>query len=350
FDVIQLASARVALVVGDVVGHGLRATAMMGRLRTAVRTLADLEMEPDELLTHLDDLVSQLTVEAESGDLDDEETGTRGVRDAIGATCLYAVYDPVTRNCVTASAGHPPPAVVRPDGTATYVELNPGPPLGVGGLPFEPAEMELAQGSILALYTDGLVERGAGDVDEGMQELCARLVRSDALNRPLRDVGRDVVEGLPPGRLPDDVTLLLARTRVVPRQDLATWSLAADPEVVSDARELVTQQLAAWDLEEIVFTTELIVSELVTNAIRHAGGPVELRLIRTGTLTCEVSDPSSTQPRMRRAAVTEEGGRGLYLVAQLTDRWGSRYTRQGKTIWAEQLLPKPDQATGSAWP
>ena len=355
FDVIPLSSARVALVVGDVVGHGLQATATMGRLRTGVRALADLDVDPEELLLHLDDLVSQLTVEAagaagaaaeESGedagrdpDAEDEYAPEPGLPDAVGATCLYAVYDPVSRSCTVASAGHPPPAVVRPDGTVEYVRLNPGPPLGVGGLPFEPVEFEVEQGSVLVLYTDGLVERGEGDLDEGMAELRARLLKADVLRRPLKEVGRDVTAGLPPVRLPDDVTLLLARTRTVAPQDIASWTLGADPVVVSRARRLVTEQLELWGLDDLVFPTELVVSELVTNAIRYAGGPVGVRLIRAGALICEVSDPSSTQPRMRRALATEEGGRGLFLVAQVSSRWGSRYTRAGKTIWSEQPLP-----------
>ena len=364
FDVIPLSSARVALVVGDVVGHGLQATATMGRLRTGVRALADLDVDPEELLLHLDDLVAQLTVEAagaagaaqgdaygedgygEDAERDREAEEDYGqeaaVPDAVGATCLYAVYDPVSRICTVASAGHPPPAVVRPDGSVEYVRLNPGPPLGVGGLPFEPVEFEVPPGSVLVLYTDGLVERGEGDLDEGMAELRARLLKADVLRRPLKEVGRDVTVGLPPVRLPDDVTLLLARTRTVPPEDTASWTLDADPVVVSQARKLVTAQLERWGLEDLVFSTELVVSELVTNAIRYAGGPVGVRLIRAGALICEVSDPSSTQPGMRRALATEEGGRGLFLVAQVSSRWGSRYTRAGKTIWSEQPLPPGD--------
>jgi PAS domain-containing protein/anti-sigma regulatory factor (Ser/Thr protein kinase) len=337
FDVIPLSSARVALVVGDVVGHGLQATATMGRLRTAVRTLSDLDLEPEELLTHLNDLVVQLAGEADSARSDGGQTGAEP--DTVGATCLYAVYDPVTQQCVMSSAGHPPPAVVAPDGDVRFAALSPGPPLGVGGLPFEPAETRVAPGSVLALYTDGLVERGIGDIDEGMRELRSRLSRADVLRSPLGEVGNGLVMGLPPGRLPDDVTLLLARTRAVPAADTVVWTLDADPSVVATARERVAGQLADWGLEELAFTTELVASELVTNAIRHAGGPVELRLIRTDTLlTGEVSDPSNTHPKMRRAAVTDEGGRGLYLVAQLTKRWGNRYTRRGKTIWTEQPL------------
>ncbi|UUY51234.1 SpoIIE family protein phosphatase [Streptomyces yangpuensis] len=339
FDVIPLSSARVALVVGDVAGHGLHATAMMGRLRSAVRAMADLELEPEELLAHVDDMVVQFASEAESDDPDDTDAGLPLPGGPAGATCLYAVYDPVTRTCAMASAGHPPPAVVSPDGTVWYVELSPGPPLGVGGWPFEPVERELPPGSVLALYTDGLIERGEGDIDHGMRDLADRLLRSDVLGRPLRQARHDIVEGLPPGRLRDDVTLLLARTRVVEAASIATWLLDADPAVVADARHLVLAQLTAWDLDELSFSTELIVSELVTNAIRYAGGPVRLRLIRADTLTCEISDSSNTQPRMRRARNSEEGGRGLYIVAQLSHRWGSRYTMGGKTVWSEQTLP-----------
>ncbi|MFC9331388.1 SpoIIE family protein phosphatase [Kitasatospora sp. NPDC057015] len=349
FDVIPLSSARVAFVVGDVVGHGLQATATMGRLRTAVRALADLDVDPEELLLHLDDLVSQLTVEA-LGDPDEPEDPDRREHsppEAVGATCLYAVYDPVSRTCVLASAGHPPPAVARPDGSVEYVELNPGPPLGVGGLPFEPVEFQVERGSVLALFTDGLVDGGGADLDEGMADLRTRLLKADVLRRPLKDVGRDVTAGLAPGRLPDDVTLLLARTRTVEPQDTASWQLAADPQEVARARQLVAGQLARWGLDEMVFATELVVSELVTNAVRYAGGPVGLRLIRAGVLICEVSDPSSTQPRMRRALATEEGGRGLFLVAQVSSRWGSRYTRSGKTIWSEQPFPE-EPAPGRA--
>ncbi|MEV4558877.1 SpoIIE family protein phosphatase [Kitasatospora sp. NPDC049285] len=331
FDVIPLSSARVALVAGDVVGHGLQASATMGRLRTAVRTLADLDLEPDELLVHLDDLVSQLVVEAS------EEERERGVADPSGATCVYAVYDPVTGLCQAASAGHPPPAVVHPDGRVEYLRVNPGPPLGVGGLPFEAAERALPAGSVLALYTDGLIEGSSGDLDEGMAQLSGRLAEAD-LAGDLAAAGRAIVAEMSTAGQSDDVTLLLARLHPVPPEDIVAWTLEADPAAVAGVRGEATRALERWGLDELVFTTELVLSELVTNAIRYAGGPVVVRLIRSSVLTCEVSDPSATQPRMRRARLTDEGGRGLYLVAQLTERWGSRYTRNGKTIWAEQPI------------
>ncbi|MCZ7417822.1 MULTISPECIES: SpoIIE family protein phosphatase [unclassified Streptomyces] len=335
FDVIPLSSARVGLVVGDVVGHGLQATVTMGRLRTAVRTLADLDLDPEELLSHLDDLVTQLDVAS-------SDEGRQQTRESLGATCLYAVYDPVTRRCVCASAGHPPPALVTGDGEVTYVDVQPGPPLGVSALPFEPVELNVPQGSVLALYTDGLVELARGDIGEGMAQLARYLREADPVRQPLVRTAERIVGGLPDEPLSDDVTLLLARTRGVAHEDTAAWTLAADPASVPEARELATAQLGVWGLEALTFTTELVTSELITNAVRYGGGgPVELRLTRADTLICEVSDLSSTQPRMRRARATDEGGRGLYLVAQLTHRWGSRYTRRGKTIWTEQLLTPP---------
>ncbi|MGW4893330.1 SpoIIE family protein phosphatase [Kitasatospora sp. NPDC004240] len=341
FDVIPLSSTRVALVVGDVTGHGLHASAAMGRMRTAVRTLADLDLEPDELLVHLDDLVAQLLAEAEFTDLDgDPAWSGRPEPGSFGGTCLYAVYDPIARTCTAASAGHPPPALVRPDGSTGYLPVAPGPPLGVGGHPFELTETTLEPGSVLALYTDGLIERGEGDIDEGMAELLRRLAVTGTRDRALRDAGRRIVAGLPPTRLRDDVTLLLARTRTVSPDDIARWPLDPDPRSVARLRADATAQLTAWGVADLAFTTELILSELATNAIRYAGGPVTVRMIRTAAaLICEVSDSSNTQPRMRRARLTDEGGRGLYLVAQLSTRWGSRYTAQGKTIWAEQPLP-----------
>ncbi|MEU6878441.1 SpoIIE family protein phosphatase [Streptomyces sp. NPDC046712] len=353
FDVIPLSSARVALVVGDVVGHGLAATATMGRLRTAVRTLADLDLEPDELLAHLDDLVSQLLAEpdeteSEDGtdDTDDDQDDGRRIghpSSPTGATCAFAIYDPVSLRCAVASAGHPPPAVADPEGNVSYLPVDPGPPLGVGGLPFETTEVHLTPGSVLALYTDGLIESRDGDLDAGMNDLAGHLARPAALAGPLRELGREIVAGRPADGLGDDVTLLLARTRAVPAEDAVSWPIDADPAAVGTVREAATTQLRAWGLEELVFTTELVLSELVTNAIRYAGGPIDVRLIRAGRLICEVSDPSATHPRMRRARLTDEGGRGLYLVAQLATRWGSRYSRSGKTIWAEQEFPPPTE-------
>ncbi|MFE7776376.1 SpoIIE family protein phosphatase [Streptomyces sp. NPDC057445] len=334
FDVIPLSGARVALVVGDVVGHGMRASANMGRLRTAVRTLADIDLPPDELLAHLDDLVVRLSedrrVQAEGGEADTNSDGD------VGATCLYAVYDPVSRQCSLARAGHPAPALVTPGGEVEFLDLPPGPPLGLGGFPFEASEIELPEGSLLGLYTNGLVDARDRDVDARQRAF------ADALADPsssLDTICDTVLETLVPGPPEDDVALLLARTRALDRGQVATWDLPRDPAVVARSRRAASEQLAEWGLDEAVFTTELVVSELVTNAIRYGSEPIQLRLIRDRTLICEVSDGSNTAPHLRRARTFDEGGRGLMLVAQLTQRWGTRQARTGKTIWAEQHYP-----------
>ncbi|MFD9408181.1 SpoIIE family protein phosphatase [Streptomyces sp. NPDC059989] len=333
FDVIPLPSLRVAFVVGDVVGHGLDATAAMARLRTAVQTLADLDLDPGELLTHLDDLVLGLSSEHTTGE-------SRSEPAVLGATCLYAVYDPVTRKCAAATAGHPPPVVLSPDEEPVFVGMTPGPPLGVGGMPFEVTEFGVRPASLLAFFTDGLVDGRGGDIEEGMERLRSSLAGADS-SSPLGETSQNIFDRVLPQEPSDDVALLLARTHALSSDHVAEWELEADLSLVAHARELVVGRLSEWQLEELGFVTELVVSELVTNAIRYAGGPVGLRLIRDRVLVCEVTDPSSTQPRLRRARDTDEGGRGLFLVAQLADRWGSRFTRSGKTIWTEQAIEGP---------
>ncbi|MCK8433938.1 SpoIIE family protein phosphatase [Streptomyces sp. D2-8] len=335
FDVIPLPGARVALVVGDVVGHGLHASATMGRLRTAVRTLADIDLPCDELLTHLDDLVVRLNTE-EAGDGERSAAASAETSGDVGATCLYAVYDPVTRRCCFAGAGHPAPAVVRPDGTVELVGLPAAPPLGLGGLPYEATEVVLPEGSLLALYTNGLIETRDRDLDTGVHLLREALARPAASLDALCDT---VLDDLLPRRPADDVALLLARTRALDANQVATWAVPPDPSAVALARRDVVTQLGQWGLSDAVFVTELVVSELVTNAIRHAEPPIQLRLIHDTTLICEVSDGANTAPHLRRARTYDEGGRGLLLVARLTDHWGTRQGTTGKTIWAEQTLP-----------
>ncbi|MFC9927681.1 SpoIIE family protein phosphatase [Streptomyces sp. NPDC127190] len=327
FDVLPLSGARVALVVGDVVGHGLHAAATMGRLRTAVHNFSALDLPPDELLVLLDELVGRID--------QDENPADEGAL-VTGATCLYAVYDPVSGRCSVARAGHPPPALVHPDGRVEYPEVPAGPPLGLGGLPFETADLELAEGSRLVLYTDGLVEDRDRDIDIGLDLLRDALLRTPGASA--EETCRTVLDRLP-ARPSDDVALIVARTRVLGADRVAEWQVPSDPAAVSEVRGSVTRQLAEWDLDELAFTTELVLSELVTNAIRYGRGPIGVRLLRDRTLICEVSDGSTTSPHLRYAASTDEGGRGLFLVAQLADRWGTRYTPHGKIIWAEQPLP-----------
>ncbi|MDQ0829410.1 PAS domain S-box-containing protein [Streptomyces achromogenes] len=331
FDVIPLSGARVGLVVGDVVGHGIAAAAAMGRLRTAVQTLADMEMPPDELLAHLDDLVLRLSTERT-----DDPAAQQGTTAFLGATCLYAVYDPVTRRFTMARAGHPPPVVVTPEGRVSFPEPPAGPPLGLGGMAFEAAEITLAENSLIGLYTDGLVRGAEHDMELGMSRLGEVLSRPDA---DLDALCASAVHLLAPAPQPDDVALLLARTHALEAGYVVSWDVPADPAAVSEVRARATRQVAAWGLTDLAMTSELIVSELVTNAVRYATPPIRLRLLRDARLTCEVTDASSTAPRLKHARITDEGGRGLFLVAQLAHRWGTRYTADGKVIWAEQEIP-----------
>ncbi|MET7313573.1 MULTISPECIES: SpoIIE family protein phosphatase [unclassified Streptomyces] len=337
FDVIPLSGARVALVVGDVVGHGINAAATMGRLRTAVHTLADMELPPDELLSHLDDTVQRMA---------EEDADAPAV---VGATCVYAVYDSVTRKCTMARAGHPPPAIIDPQGRVTFPDLPAGAPLGIGlGAPFEAVELELPEGSLLALYTDGLIETRDHDIDVGMERLGAALAQP---GRSLEDLCTLATETIPGQEPCDDVTLLLVRTRSISPAQVAIWTLPSDETAVHSARHMAACQLAEWGLEGLEDATKLIVSELVTNAVRHSTSQIGLRLIHHQVLTCEVFDTNADSPQLRRARTTDENGRGLFLVGQLSRRWGARSVSGGKVVWAEEdLTPAPSHAPAIGTP
>lgn len=333
YDIIPLSGGRVALVVGDVMGHGLPEAATMGRLRTAVHTLADLELPPDEIMSHLNDIVG-------------------GMAEESYATCLYALYDSTTQICSVARAGHPPPAVVHPDGSVHFPEVAPDPPLGAAEPPFETFEMTVPDGSLLVLYTDGLVESATREIDDGMAEL-ARLLRAahEGPGEVAADLERlcdTVTAGLLPAEhsTADDAALLIARLHALTDDDMASWLLPEDPRAAGQARCHIREQLHTWGLDDLTPTTELLASELVGNVVRHAKGPVRLRLLHGPELVCEVFDGSLTMPRIRRASETDEGGRGLQLVTALSRRWGTRYTATGKCIWTEQPLLGPESPTG----
>ncbi|EMF28939.1 hypothetical protein H114_11481 [Streptomyces gancidicus BKS 13-15] len=328
YDIIPLSGGQVALVVGDVMGHGLPEAATMGRLRTAVHTLAGLELPPGEIMSHLNDIVGGMDVESY-------------------VTCLYALYDPTTRVCSIVRAGHPPPAVVLPDGRVQFPKAAPDPPLGAAEPPFETVELTVPEDSLLVLYTDGLVESSAREMDQGMETL-ARLL-STAYSSAAGQEGAGIeleqlCDTLTAGLLPvgqqaaDDAALLVARLHATPEERMARWSLRDDPRAAGLARQHVREQLAAWGMDHLIPTTELLVSELVGNVVRHAKGPIGLRLLYDTELICEVYDGSLTMPRIRRATDTDEGGRGLQLITALSRRWGTRYTANGKCIWTEQDL------------
>ncbi|MFF1685222.1 MULTISPECIES: SpoIIE family protein phosphatase [unclassified Streptomyces] len=328
FDLIPLPGARVALVVGDVVGHGVRAAATMGQLRTAVHNFSSLDLTPDELLIHLDEQVARIDAEAVR-DGDGDGVGV------VGATCLYAIYDAVTGHVTMASSGHPGPAVVRPDGTVTFLDVPVSPPLGLGGsMPMETLELFLPEGSRLVLYTDGLIEGRHRDFDTGIELLRAALTTAGADRTP-QETCTDVLDAVLPERPDDDIALMVARTRLLDPGRVAEWAVPSDPEAVATVRSACLRQLDAWGLDGIAFTAELVLSELITNAIRYGTEPIKVRMLYDRNLICEISDGSSTAPHLRRAATTDEGGRGLFLVAHYTERWGTRYPPRGKVIWAE---------------
>ncbi|MFE3072605.1 SpoIIE family protein phosphatase [Streptomyces sp. NPDC059247] len=336
FDVIELPGHRTALVIGDVMGRGLRAAVAMGELRTAVRTLAQLDLEPAEVLSHLDEIARGLG--APIGAQQSRAHKGRGpeLSEVYLATCVYAVYDPVTRRCTFANAGHLPPVLVEPGKAAVLLDVPPGMPLGVGGEPFEEVEVELPEGALLALYTDGLVESRDHPLDEGLSAFQRAL--TDPV-RPLEDVCDRVLSTLNTGHGEDDIALLMARIQGLPGEAVGDWQLPREPRSVGRARELARAQLGSWGLEGLVDTVELLVSELVTNALRYGEGEIRLRMLRDRTLVCEVWDAGLVQPRRRRAKDTDEGGRGLQLVGLLSSSWGARRTPRGKTVWFELDLP-----------
>ncbi|GGO97708.1 SpoIIE family protein phosphatase [Wenjunlia tyrosinilytica] len=323
FDVIALAGGRVAFVVGDVMGHGLRAAATMGRLSTAVRTLAQLDLPPAKLLSHINDLADDLA---------------HGPDEPLMATCVYAVYDPATRKVCVAKAGHVPPLIVEPglNGKVRQVEMPSGAPLGVGGVDFEGVEFEVSDGAVLVLYSDGLVENRGEDISAGIDRLIGVLNRRHA---DLEDACDDILARLEPGHEPDDVAVVMARLGGLPQGTASAWTFTADPTVVSRARRLVRQTLREWELTALDDTTVLLVSELITNSLRYARGPIGLRMVRGSSLLVEVSDPLPDPPLERLVDTTDEGGRGLQLVAHSSRRWGTRHTPNGKVVWFELALP-----------
>jgi hypothetical protein len=334
YESIELPGARVALVVGDVAGHGVRAAVTMGRLRTAIHTLAGLELPPAESLQQLDEIMHTL-----------------GEREPHFATCAYAVFDAVNGTCEVASAGHLQPLLVRPDGSNEFLDVTPSPPLGIGGIgdegPIESHTFTVEDGSLLVLYTDGLVEKRGEDIDEGLGRL-RQIFGPGAPTRPLEDLCKATLDGVYSDEQRDDIAVLIARLSRIPADQHVSWTLPPELTSVRRARTLVREPMERWGLGELIPTTELLVSELVTNAFRHALGPITLRLVLEGSLVCEVLDDSAALPRLRHADSDDENGRGLQVVSQLAKRWGARRTLSGKVVWCEQPLPSGDPRSRQA--
>ncbi|KUJ66063.1 serine/threonine protein phosphatase [Streptomyces albus subsp. albus] len=324
YDAIPLPGNRVALVVGDVMGHSMTSAAIMGQLRTTAQTLAGLDLPPQEVLHHLDEQAQRL--------------GTDRM-----ATCLYAVYDPVAHRIVVANAGHPPPVLLHRGGRAEVLRVPPGAPIGVGGVDFEAVELDAPAGATLLLYTDGLVESRMRDVWTGIEQLRERLNATARLTAPnpppLEPLCDEVLDMLGPGDRDDDVALLAARFEGIAPSDVAYWFLDPKAQTAGQARRLARRALDRWGLGELTDAVELLVSEVVTNAVRYAERPITLRLLRTDVLRCEVGDDVPQLPRLRQARPSDEGGRGLYLVNRLARRWGATRLSAGKVVWFELAFP-----------
>ncbi len=322
YDAIPLPGSRVALVVGDVMGHSMQSAAIMGQLRTTVQTLAGLDLPPQEVLYHLDEQAQRL--------------GSDRM-----ATCVYAVYDPIAHRLVVANAGHPPPVMLHADGRTEVLKVPEGAPIGVGGVPFEAVELPAPAGATLLLYTDGLVESRTRDVWSGIERLRERLgaVGSIVCPPPLEPLCDEVLDILGPGDRDDDIALLAARFDGIAPSDVAYWFLEPHPQTAGRARRLVRRALDRWELGDLSDSVELLVSEIVTNAVRYAGRPITLRLLRTDVLRCEVGDDAPQLPRMRHAGIQDENGRGLFLVHRLAQRWGATRLSAGKVVWFELPLP-----------
>ncbi|MFE1753042.1 SpoIIE family protein phosphatase [Streptomyces anandii] len=331
YDTMALSSARTALVVGNVAGRGLNAAATMGQLRTVVRSLSAFDLAPDELLARLHDTAAELAFERANLPLGDPLR-----REALTVDCAYAVHDPLTGSCVMASAGRLAAVVVHPDRTVTVPDTPAGPSLGSAeDAPFAMVEFGVPVGSVLVFTSDPELTSYLAENSRPLRGA------PDFADRPLQDLCDSIVYALPDGPGAGDAAVIIARTRPFSPAGLACWALDADPAGVATARRRTRDQLREWEVdEETVYSTQVIVSELVTNAVRYGSAPIELRLILDRTLTCEVRDSGPAAPHLRHARVADEGGRGLFIAAQLAQTWGTRYTPEGKTVWTEQALPE----------
>lgn len=328
FDTIALSGARTALVVGGVAGEGLQTAIAMGQLRTVIQALAGLDLEPEEVLARLKETADRLAGERAALPPSDSLQG-----EPLRAGCVYGVYDPFTRTCTVARAGHPAPLIVGPDGRVVRLDVPEGPGLfDADSDLFAPATVTLEEGSVLAFCTAELL------ADARAEERITRTLAHPG--RSLQQLGDDIVYELPDDTRSAGAALLLARTGTVSDHRVATWDLAQEHTTPATARLLVRDRLQGWGLDEdTVDSTELIVSELVTNAVRYGTPPLRLRLLLDTTLTCEVHDGSTASPHLRHARTVDEGGRGLFIVSRLAAHWGARHGPDGKVLWTEQDLP-----------
>jgi len=371
FDVIPLAGGRVALVIGDVMGRGIKAAAIMGQLRTAVRAYAVMDLPPGQIMHLLNRLVCTMPASAASSSAALNALSASGIHPAgtgaLGpaddgvaeqiATCVYAVYDPAEEVLTWASAGHMPPALITPEGTAHLLEDDLGMPLGIEEAVFDEKVQPLGGGSRLLLYTDGLVECHNAPLTERLNRLSTELVRSEDGPGSLGTLGSAplgmetvqrtcdrLLHAMLSGDEHDDVALLMVRTRPT-RIRKAALDLDPDPMAARAARRFVTSTLQEWDLDHLTDDVLSVVTELVTNATQHAATTSQLALrSHPGRLMVEVADCDGRIPRPAVTQHMDERHRGLLIVAQLSRRWGVRPTDRGKIVWAEMAEADAESA------
>jgi Stage II sporulation protein E (SpoIIE)/Histidine kinase-like ATPase domain len=244
----------------------------------------------------------------------------------------------VSGACAVAVAGHLPPLLVHPDGSNELLDVPPAPPLGIGDGEVESRLFKIEDGSLFVLYTDGLVENKGQDISDGLARLRG-IFGPGSPTRPLEDLCKATLDGVYSDHQRDDIAVLIARLERLPEDRYASWTFAPKLTSVREARWVIAEPMKRWDLEDLIPTTELLVSELVTNAVKYSRGDVTLRLVNEKALVCEVLDNSGALPRLRQANSDDENGRGLQVVRQLSQRWGARRTTAGKVVWCEQPLP-----------
>jgi PAS domain S-box-containing protein len=315
FDLIALGAGRIGILVGDVMGRGLEAAAVMGQLRSAAHALAKAGLQPRELVRALDSVVADLPEQI--------------------VTCCYLEVDPDAGELIVCSAGHLPPLLIEPDASVRRLIAPISVPLGVGDIPHQQARIPFSPGSALALYTDGLVETHDRDIDEQIDILAATLHDALSTGGDLEDAADAALHALLPDTIgyDDDVTLLLA---LLPAPSLTCTAieLPAEPNAVGVGRRFVVSALDEWGCSAVAETARLLASEVLTNAVRHGIGPIDLRLRRSEReLTVEVTDRATVVPHPRQADEDDESGRGLLLVEALTSQWGTRPTDDGKSVW-----------------
>jgi signal transduction histidine kinase/FixJ family two-component response regulator len=319
YDAIELGAGRTALVIGDVAGRGVRAASVMGQLRAAVRAYAQLDLPPGELLERLDTMVCELV----EGHL---------------VTCIYGVYDPAAQELRYGNAGHLPPVLARPGQPSERLPSATDPPLGARAGRYTERRIALAPGSLVVLYTDGLVERRRRPLDDGIDTLADLVVADD---RAPAELARVLIEQLAAEGTEDDIAILIARATEDEMHRVSVLDVPPDASAVHEARSFAETTMRGWDVPRAVIAdAALVISELLTNAIVHGRPPIRMRLHKTRReLAVEVDDGDSAMPRKLYAAPEDVRGRGLFIVGELSSRWAARADGTGKTVWSTLALP-----------